>query len=240
MAKKGTISFYNLNLEKAVMDFSKQLMEEPDKNRSSYSLFYPMIGKDYEQGKQLMVYSQYATNWKPVFKPTVDKNRVTQLVKKSLDLSQSKGCPLDWVNKQWLKQNLFRDFFWNVTYKMAIQRYGRTEDNWNNIVAWSTLYKIAPQDRAINNTEQLAQRSNCAFLFKEELSILQPKNALLITSLDNWAEPILKSGGIKYKLEKGEYIQATAAYRGTQIIIARKPFAGNHIKFIDEAEQYMV
>lgn len=244
MAQKENISLYNLRMEKTLLDYYKYLADNDPQGlkNNKYSLFYPMIGKNYYDKRQLMVYSQYAQDWKPSFKVTNNKAQIETIVKKSLAYANpQKTCALDWVNKQWVKHGLFRSFLWNITYKLTMEHYGRTEDDWNNIVAWSNIMKISPSTPTTPTEKDfLPQLTNCAHLFKEELSLLQPKNVVLITNLDNWAAPLLKTAGIKYHEEKTGYVQATAAYRGSQLIITERPFAGNHLRFIEEVRSHMV
>ncbi|MCB0697304.1 MAG: hypothetical protein KDC07_08065 [Chitinophagaceae bacterium] len=244
MAKIEHISLYNLELEKTMLDMAK-FMELPDNKplaNNRYCLFYPMIGKEYNEKKDLIVYGQFATDWKPAFKLTKDKKQIETLVKKAYEYSVvSRGCPLDWVNKYWIKQNLYRSFFWNITYKLVMERYGRTEKDWNHIITYSNLMKISPIPVDVFPNELIqGQLFNAAHLFKEELSILQPRNVLLITGLQNWAEPVLRAAGIKFTTEKGEFVEATTAYRGSHIIVAKKPFTADHRKFLDEIKRNMV
>lgn len=220
------------------------MLQQDDKTTANdrYCLFYPMVGKDYNEKKELLMYGQYVDDWKPTFKLTKDKKLAEGIVKKAFDYSTvSRGCALDWVNKYWIKQSLFRSFFWNISCKLSMERYGRTNKDWNHIIAYSNLVKIHPVGD-INNSHQIlhAQQINAAHLFKEELSLLQPKNVILITGLQNWAEPVLRSAGIKFRKEDGQYVEATAAYRGSHIIVAKKPFAADHRKFLDELKRNMV
>lgn len=244
MAKIEHISLYNLELEKTMLDTAKTLQTIDNKSlaQKKYCLFYPMIGKEYNERKDLIVYGQYAADWKPSFKLTKDKKLIEGLVKKAYEYSiVSRGCPLDWVNKYWIKQNIYRSFFWNITYKLAMERYGRTENDWNHIITYSNLMKIAPMgDDSFPYELFQAQLYNAGHLFKEELSILQPRNVLIITGLHNWAEPVLRAAGIKFTQHKGDFVEATTAYRGSHIIIAKKPFTADHRKFLDEIKREMV
>ncbi len=244
MAKIEHISLYNLELEKTVLDITKYLQGTENKAlaQQKYCLFYPMIGKEYNEKKDLIVYGQYAADWKPSFKLTKDKKQIEALVKKAYEYSiVSRGCPLDWVNKYWIKQNIYRSFFWNITYKLVMERYGRTEKDWNHIITYSNLMKVAPMGDE-NFTSELFQGQlyNAGHLFKEELSILQPRNVLLVTGLQNWAEPVLRAAGIKFTPHKGDFVEATTAYRGSHIIVAKKPFTADHRKFLDEVKREMV
>lgn len=244
MAKIEKISLYNLSLEKTLLDLARFLEteEETELLKERYSMFYPMIGKEYEEKRELIVYGELANDWKSVFKLTKNKTQIEVIVKRAHEQSVvSRGCALDWVNKYWIKHSLYRSFFWNIAQKLSIERYGRNDTDWNHIIAYSNLLKIIPI-----NTDKLpeaifkAQLANAAHLFKEELSLLQPKNVLLMTNFKNRAEPILKRAGIKLTMHDGEYIKATTAYRGSRIIISEKPFAGNHRNFLDEVKREMV
>lgn len=244
MAKKESISVYNLELEKNLTDLQKYLQQADNKSlmQNKYCMFYPMIGKDYEEKRELLIYGQYVNNWKPTFKLTKDKTQAEAIVKKAYEQSlASKGCPLDWVNKNWIKKNIYRSFFWNITYKLVMERYGRSETDWNHIITYSNLLKIAPAtDNEMPEEVFKAQLPHSAHLFKEELSILQPKNVVLITNLHNWAEPVLKTAGIRFKTEDEEYVQATAAYRGSNIIVTKRPFNASHREFLDAIKRNMV
>lgn len=243
MAKIAHISVYNLSLEKAVIDLAKSLEQADNKQlaKLKYNLFYPMIGKEYDEKKELIVYGQAETDWKPAFKLPKDKKQIEAIVKKAHEYSTvSRGCALDWVNKYWIKQNLYRSFFWNITYKLVMERYGRTDKDWNHIISYSNLLKIAPFNEDITPEMFQGQLHNSAHLFKEELSILQPKNVVLITGLKNWAEPVLRAAGIKFQTHDNDVIQATSAYRGSHIIVTKKPFTADHRKFLDEIKRNMI
>lgn len=219
-----------------------QQAENKQLAKARYSLFYPMVGKDYEEKRELIVYDQYAPDWKPTFKLTDKKKEIEVIVKKAHEYATvSRGCPLDWVNKYWIPQQLYRSFFWNVTYKLLMERYGRSDKDWNHIMAYSTLYKACPMMEDIPQEAFQAQLFNSAHLFKEELSILQPKNVVMITNLHNWAEPVLRAAGIKFEAHKGDgFVQATSAYRGSRIIVTKKPFTADHRKFLDEVKRNMM
>lgn len=245
MAKIAHISLYNLGLEKTLLDLAKsaELPANKELIKDKYCLFYPMIGKDYHENRELIVYNQCVTDWKPTFKLTQDKKQIESIVKKAHEYATvSRGCPLDWVNKYWISQNLYRSFFWNITYKLVMERYGRSEKDWNHIITYSNLLKVSPvTEDTVSHEVFQAQLFNTAHLFKEELSILQPKNVLLITNLHNWAEPVLRTAGIKFEAHTGGgYVEATSAYRGSRIIVAKKPFTADHRKYLDEIKRNMI
>ena len=243
MAKTESISLYNLNMEKALLDLVKVLDadDQADMLKQRYCMFYPMIGKDYDEKKELMVYGQSVDDWKPIFKLTKNKEQVETIVKKAYDFSiVSRGCALDWVNRYWIKQSLYRSFFWNIVQKLSIEYYGKSEKDWNNIVAYSNLIKIAPYKQDTPKAVLTAQINNSAHLFKEEISLLQPRNVLIVADFNSCSKEVLKAAGIKFSLKDNEYIKATTAYRGSRIIISEKAFARNHRKFLDEVKREMV
>ncbi len=62
--------------------------------------------------------------------------------------------------------------------------YNRTDENWNNIIAWRNLMKIAPADGGNPDAdERQAQQQYAAKLFIKELDDLKPRNVLIMTNL---------------------------------------------------------
>lgn len=203
----------------------------------SYSIFYPSIGKDYLPSRQLLVYGQATNGWQPKWSIRDIPTKANEIISDSINYSDEENgkCPLEWINEKWSECSLFRSFFWNVTYKLVKEKYNRTDTDWNNIIAWSNLMKIAPSDYGNPDFEERnAQLVCCAKLFKQELEDLKPKNVLLITNLDGWAEPILRLVNIQTEDKKGDYIQALGQYSNTKIIVTRRPFIGRHWPFVNE------
>jgi hypothetical protein len=60
--------------------------------------------------------------------------------------------------------------------------YNRTDVNWNNIIAWSNLMKIAPADGGNPDADETeTQQQYAAKLFIKELDDLKPRNVLIMT-----------------------------------------------------------
>ncbi len=230
---------YNTLFKQTVSSFADNIKQSKDDSLISkkYSSFYPSLGKSFLASRQLLVIGQATNGWHPKWFVKNIPSQTDKIVLDSIDFSGEENgkCPLEWINEKWGAYKLFRSFFWNVTYKLVKAKYNRTDTDWNNIIAWSNLMKIAPADYGNpNNEERQAQLDSCAKLFRQELEDLKPKNVLIITNLDVWAEPILRQASIKIKNVDGNYIQAIGQYEDTKIIVTRRPFFGRHKPFIDE------
>ena len=230
---------YNTIFKNTLLSFADNIQKTQDNSLISkrYSLFYPSLGKEYLANRQLLVIGQATNGWCPKWFIKDIPVKADKIVSDSIDYSdEDEGkCPLEWINEKWSAYKLFRSFFWNVTYKLVKEKYNRTDTDWNNIIAWSNLMKIAPSDYGNPDSEERqAQLDNCAKLFRQELEDLKPKNVLIITNLDRWAEPILRLANIQTKEKKGNYIQAIGQHADTKIIVTRRPFIGRHRPFIDE------
>jgi len=229
---------YNKLFQKTLQKFAEELRKSQDKSflDKKYSIFYPVIGKDYLANKNLLVVGQATFDWQPVWNIKKVSSGSEKIIKESIDYSETTNeeCPLEWINKHWSDWGIYRSVFWNLTYKVVEKKYNKTDENWNNIIAWSNLMKIAPIYSNPKGEEINAQVDLCAELFKMELDELQPVNVLIITNLEGWAEPILRKSTIHFKIENGNYIQATAKYKKTNIIVTSRQRAMEHLPFIEE------
>lgn len=211
------------------------------------SLFYPSIGKDFTQNRELLIIGQATNGWQPHF--TIG-NEVThdigKLVDDAIRYSKEEGdkCSLEWINEEWTNQDysLYRSFFWNITYKLVKTFYGRNDKDWNNIIAWSNLMKIAPKEGGNPDATLIrAQRGMAAALFKKEIEDLRPKNVLLLTNLQKWAKPILDYNFLEYKTYESGFIEATANLNGSKIIVTKRGYVDvTHEQAIAEISKYMV
>jgi hypothetical protein len=230
---------YNTLFKNNLLAFAENIQKTQDNSLISkrYSLFYPSLGKNYLENKELLVFGQATNGWCPKWFIKDVLSQSDKIVLDSIDYSsEDEGkCPLEWINEKWSAYSLFRSFFWNVTYKLVKVKYNMTDTNWNNVMAWSNLMKISPSDYGNpNNEERQSQLELCAKLFKQELEELKPKNALVITNLERWAEPILRHANIQTKTVKGDYLEAIGQHADTKIIVTSRPFIGRHRPFVDE------
>ena len=236
---------YNKLFRETLQNFAINILstEDNDLRKKQYCLFYPTIGRNYVENSELLVIGQATNGWCPKFVVSDVQTNHKKLVTKSIKYSsEAEGkCPLEWVNEKWIELKLFRSFFWNVTYKLVKAHYYKTDDNWNNIIAWSNLMKIAPVSGNPNSWEIEAQVDNATILFKQELDDLKPKNVLIITNLEKWAKPILEKSKVVYEVVNGEIIEAIGNYNKTKIIVTKRPYiGGKHQPFIDEIRRHLV
>lgn len=231
---------YDRLFRENLLAFTKAI-HNPEKE---YTAFYPMIGKEYNQGKNLLVVGQAVNEWLPSgFTIGDDEKTLDAHIKLAMEESQAEGeeCALNWVNTNWTTSGLFRSFFWNVTYKLVKQKYGKTDKDWNEVIAWSNLMKIAPQNGWNPDGEEIKAQEYAAALFVEELNCLQPQNVILFTNLETWAKPIFEKAHINYEERSSDFILATATYGNSKIIVTKRTKMGlNHQHCIDELMQEMV
>lgn len=230
---------YKSTLKNVLLSFADNIRSTHDISLISkkYSLFCPLIGKNYFDSNEVVIFGQATNGWCPNWFIKDIPKQAEIIVSESIGYSTADDgkCPLEWVNEQWNESCLFRSFFWNVIYKLVKTKYNRADSDWNNIICWSNLIKIAPSDSGNPNYEEIqAQLIDCSILFRKELDDLRPKNVLVITNLEKWAEPILRTAKIEVEKKAGNYIQAIGRHNNSKIIVTRRPYIGPHLPFVEE------
>ncbi len=141
---------YNKLLFRAVDEFAVDILGSRGVSayEDQFTLFYPLIGKEYFEKKELLIVGQATNGWSSKFALIQVHQELSQIVEHSrLESTEVEGkCPLEWINQEWTnkKYNLSSSFFWNITYKLVKSFYNRTDTDWNHIIVWSNLMKIAP------------------------------------------------------------------------------------------------
>jgi len=208
-----------------------------DNSEKEYSLFYPVLGKDFIKERSLLIVGQATNGWNPNFSVlNVLPDNIDTLVSEALNYSKEEEgkCALDWINNDWSKYKLYRSFFWNVTYKVVQEHYGRGDRDWNNIIAWSNLMKIAPTEGGNPDyAEREAQLESCSRLFQQEINDLKPKNVVIMTNLETWAAPVLDRAGIIMQRKSDECVEAVGMFHGTKIIVTKRLYVAKHRPFVD-------
>jgi hypothetical protein len=129
---------YNRLFRENLLAFTKAIHNQ----EKEYTAFYPIIGKHYAQENHLLVVGQAVNEWlSPGFTIGDDASKLEEHIKLALEESRADGeeCALNWVNTNWVESGLYRSFFWNVTYKLVKQKYQKTDENWNEVIAWSNF-----------------------------------------------------------------------------------------------------
>lgn len=235
---------YQEQYEKTVKDFVENLKKDKLKTKK-YSLFFPMIGKDYFKKREILVMGIATNGWPNPWSCSSFKNSI---IEKSINesLPEENMCAIDWVNEHWYDKNwrVRHSSFWQVTYKLIQAKYNCNDENWCCKMAWSNLYKIAPAygGNPEIDIEWQSQYENCKKLFEMEIEELKPKNLLLITGLDwvCWGEGHFIEEKKLEKHNKNKYVKATGNFKNSNVIITIRPEYQNQEKFITEVIPFMV
>lgn len=213
--------------------------------QDEFNLFYPVIGKDFHKEKNILLVGQATNGWDNKFKVVdIFEKDHSKMVNEAANFSQEDGskCPLEWINEDWTKYSLYRSFFWNIIYKVVKSFYSKTDDNWNNIIAWSNIMKIAPAQGG--NPDDLlieCQIEQSALIFKKEIEDLDPKNVVLMTNLKTWAQPVLELLKVEYEIVDGSFVEAIAYINNSKIIITRRGyFKVTHEEAVQELSSYLI
>ena len=94
---------------------------------------------------------------------------------------------MTWVtdNEGNTQYNTRKSAFWRVIKGVVIELF--TTKLWNEQIAWSNLYKIAPVEKGNPNAKlQKIQRDLCIEILKTEIEVLQPKYVIFLTSGWEW------------------------------------------------------
>ncbi|MFC1734373.1 hypothetical protein ACFL6I_29055, partial [candidate division KSB1 bacterium] len=139
------------------------------------------------------------------------------------------------------RYNIDQSNFWGVIKKYVIEEFGRNEDDYTDIIAWSNLFKIAPFIRGdlegISWNEQYIGNTK---LFKQELDDLKPQKVLIITDLLEWALYFLHEAGIDFELCRDcqDVVKATSQYGKSMILIASQPESKGWDNFKGKIAEY--
>ena len=107
---------------------------------------------------------------------------------------------MEWVEEYWHEPNpdgwrASSSAFWRVINGITLKLYPKeTEINsgdWWKYIAWSNLYKLAPQSGG-NPPIRGGQLEACKKILQKEIEILSPKFVVLLTSWE-WAKDFIES-----------------------------------------------
>ena len=219
-----------------------ETIKESRLNDTKYCLFYPMIGKNFFEQREILIVGRAVNSWGSEGSHWTSLDKIDGVVEDAIlesDPASEGKCALDWVNEIWDNNdsNISHSAFWQLTYKLIMNAFGRDNNNWSNIMVYSNLFKIAPAFGG-NPTRKLewdGQLENCKKLFLQELSELQPKYVILITDL-GWAEEFVP----EIKRLENEFVKGIARIENSNIIITVRPERKPQIPFIEEVKRYLM
>lgn len=141
----------------------------------SYTTFCVQWGEKYQPGGMLFV-GRATYGW------AVDDRDTERLFTDGCE-SQVFARPdqMKWVEKgnYWN-----RSAFWRVIKNVTQEVIGQQPD-WYEHIAWDNLYKLSPDGSNPSDALCRKQENLCFEIFKQELSVLQPKVVILLTG-KNW------------------------------------------------------
>ncbi|MCB9164009.1 MAG: hypothetical protein H6592_06200 [Flavobacteriales bacterium] len=230
-----------------------------------YTDFYPSIGVPRDKPVDLLVYGQAVGGWLPEldYRQPIPEGRVNE----SRDYSNDPAnphTPLDWVNLMWSKYvadehadrrkahverygayTPSRSFFWLVTTYFMQQRFALAPNDWSwaERVAWSNLYKIAPQqgDKHPNPSEEdcVLQRPECVRLVELELRELQPAYCLVLTNDEWWAHFRTGLGTKELERPREGPVQSVEQFGNTRIVVTKRPYVGRYKEHVQRILEFL-
>lgn len=244
---------YDALYQQHLLTFQQRLRDTYGQ-RHWYTDFYPSIGVPNDKPVDLLVYGQAVGGWLPELdyrQPILD-GRVNESRYYSNDPANP-HTPLDWVNLMWSKYvadehadrrkahmdrygdyTPSRSFFWQVTTYFMQQKFALAPNDWSwaERVAWSNLYKIAPQKGKWhpNPSEEdcVLQRPECVRLVELELRELKPTYCLVLTNDEWWAHFRTGLGTKELERPKEGPVQSVEQFGSTRIVVTTRPFVGNY------------
>ena len=134
---------------------------------------------------------------------------------------------------------------------------GKSEKDWIKYIAWSNIYKVAPDE--VSGSKDTGNPTNamckkqievCRKILKKEIDIYNPTHILFITGFDGWFNDVkgvygvseiftnISKTGNRNKC-RGEfkneiYVEETASYNNAKVVIACRPERRNEDKYVEE------
>lgn len=232
---------YNSTFSENAITFRENIKcEDQSLIEKKYALCYPIIGKEYLPNMDFLIIGRATNGWKPKFRfNEFDESIIEQSIKFSQ--SENEGeCALEWINRNWLKNQIYRSSFWNVVYKLMI-KLGKTDENWTWNIAWSNLMKIAPASGGNpEGFEWEAQYEKSVDLFLMELNELNPKYVLMMTVFFFWAQYFLKRDGFEItRIYDDKFVEAVVNYENTKIIVTSRPERKPQEEFVESVVEHL-
>ncbi len=186
----------SVRLKEKIFPIYKDLLEKGDYSKDK-CIFAVQWGKEYpkENNSGLLFVGKAVNGW-----TKIDTNIDSLFDKKTNNRIFDRNDQIEWVHNNWGNKdgyNTKRSAFWRLIVKVAETYYS---DNWYKKIAWSNLYKIAPENGGNpSNKIKDSQREICIKLLKEEIKVLAPEYVIMLAS--GWEAPFIESikKGKEYK-----------------------------------------
>lgn len=162
--------------------------------------FLASVGWNYD--RTLMVLGRapngWASGWSPDALTSVEA--AERFASETLDGVQrptGSSGPMNWVAEQWGASEGYstaRSAFWRVIREVyaGISEHAKEPSDWSDHLAWSNLYKLAPEDGG-NPSETLSslQFATCLRMFRTELDEFAPRHVVILSGW-GWARPFIE------------------------------------------------
>ena len=161
-------------------------------------LFAAQRGANYSGG--LLVVGRATNGWRDLFRAdalTTSEGR-ENVTAMTFAVDSNEPDPMAWVTRQWsgseFRYKTGMSAFWRVVRStvMALRLATPDDDRWASSVAWTNLYKVAPEDSNPSDSLANAQLPSCIDILRAEIDQLEPQRVLFLTGED-WARPFLES-----------------------------------------------
>ncbi len=126
---------------------------------------------------------------------------------------------------------LTQSAFWNYSNDIVRSITGNTDVKWMESVAWSNLYKIAPEGWNPDNTScKIQEDAGACRIILREIELLKPTHIFYVTGI-NWLFKELTEG-MKI-IGKGNYVEAFGSIMGIKTVVSCRPDYKKKAKYID-------
>jgi hypothetical protein len=144
--------------------------------------FWPQVGSTFERGRGCLFVGQAVNGWGNADSTWMSDRDVPEI---SAVRSESEGeaseCPMSWLEDSEVRSSPF----WSTVRWLASSDDQEWEEGWSRGIAWSNLFKLAPQEGG--NPDpclRAVQFAHCRQLLEMEIQELRPSQVVVLTGMD--------------------------------------------------------
>ena len=204
-------------------------------------LFAAQSGANYTGG--LLVIGRATNGWREPFRAdalmtSAGRGKATA---KAFAGDGGEPDPMAWVSRQWsgpeFPYKTGSSAFWRVVRStvLALKLATPDDDRWPSSVAWTNLYKVAPNGANPPDSLANAQLPSCIDILRAEIDLLEPQRVLFLTG-EAWAQPFLE--GLRFSVAAGSPpppVEAAGRIAGgARVVIAPHPQSRAEAPFVRE------